>query len=458
MTNAPYRVGLVGLGTIAPYFLDAIAGAGDSWQLTAVCDVAPEKLAGYRGTDVACFTSIDELLASGLVDAVVVTLPNHLHASAIRSAIKYGVHVCCEKPLTIDAAEARELAASAVSSGVAVFTASHRRHNHHVQQLAANFPDRSQVARVTSRYFENIEEHVGGDDWYLDLARCGGGCVIDNGPNAIDAVRVVLGELSVVDCTLGDLRAGVEFSAEIDLVATDGTPVTVLLDWAYPDGQVKDLTVELTDGQILSVDMLAGYDGLKGSLEHEYAGIMANFADLLTGPAEVAIRDGVAVVELIAAAYRAGRRNERRLNMPSKAPTIGSLAKLWFHSRDDRGMILAPWGSRCLAAGELHELVVTDQLDGAAGDRIDRVGFLGHLEIATGGVVEKGDRVFLGKEPLGTVLGFDESHFPNHYNILIAADRLVTADLAGAALGDEVSFIENTPRATWQSWRTNDDH
>jgi hypothetical protein len=41
-------------------------------------------------------------------------------------------------------------------------------------------------------------------------------------------------------------------------------------------------------------------------------------------------------------------------------------------------------------------------------------------------VIDRGDAFWIGGRRLGTVLGFDACHFPNHYNILIRTDRLVT--------------------------------
>jgi len=108
----------------------------------------------------------------------------------------------------------------------------------------------------------------------------------------------------------------------------------------------------------------------------------------------------------------------------------GLLVKVLIHRRDDRGMALEPHASRCVRAGEVHELVTTDHAETAPGARIDRVGFLGFVELSTGGVIDRGDVVRVAGWPVGTVLGFDACHFPNHYNILIRTGTPLTgADL-----------------------------
>ncbi|WP_432757866.1 DUF6917 domain-containing protein [Saccharopolyspora erythraea] len=100
------------------------------------------------------------------------------------------------------------------------------------------------------------------------------------------------------------------------------------------------------------------------------------------------------------------------------------------HRREQRGMSLEPHASRCVRQGEIHELATTDHEDTSPGARIDRVGFLGFAEIGCAGVIDRGDEFWIGSTLLGTVLGFDACHFPNHYNILIQAEKPVTgADL-----------------------------
>ncbi|EOD66347.1 DUF6917 domain-containing protein [Amycolatopsis vancoresmycina] len=115
----------------------------------------------------------------------------------------------------------------------------------------------------------------------------------------------------------------------------------------------------------------------------------------------------------------------------AKRTVRGALVKVLLHRRDERGMTLEPHASRCVREGEVHELVTTDHAETAPGARIDRVGFLGFTELHNAGVIDRGDEVWIGDRRIGTVHGFDACHFPNHYNILIAAPVPVSGgDLA----------------------------
>jgi hypothetical protein len=129
-----------------------------------------------------------------------------------------------------------------------------------------------------------------------------------------------------------------------------------------------------------------------------------------------------------------------------KREVAGVVVKLLHHKRDDRGMTLIEHESRCVRRGDIHELVTTDQAGAVSGDRIDRVGFLGFIEIESAGVVERGDAVIHKGTVLGSVLGFDECHVPNHYNILVAAPRLCTAGEIGLEVEDAVTFQNPTKK------------
>lgn len=131
-----------------------------------------------------------------------------------------------------------------------------------------------------------------------------------------------------------------------------------------------------------------------------------------------------------------------------KRPVTATIVKVLVHRRDDRGMTLEPFASRCVRRGEVHELVTTDHADAVAGSRVDRVGFLGFAEMDCGGVIDRGDIVSIGGNVVGGVLGFDACHFPNHLNVLI----LTGAPRSGLDLGlspeQPVRFEPRPPGAT----------
>jgi L-arabinose 1-dehydrogenase len=300
------RIGLIGLGVISPFFADAISQL-PGMDITAACDRDAAKLDRYRQRGVATFADHEELLSSNLVDGVVVALPNQAHHRVAGAALRRGVHVCCEKPLTLTYEDAVDLAALSRQTGTTLFTAFHRRYNRNLAAVTAAVRDRSGLTYVAIRYLEKIQEHTGTETWYLDAARSGGGCLVDNGPNAIDLAIHLLGPLDVVSSHIGKATDGVEFLADVDLATQEGIPVRISLDWAWPKGELKDVVVCRNGGQYVQANLLTGFDAMKSSLAHEYLGIMADFHQAVASGTEHGER-GVDVVRLVTDAYRfAGR-------------------------------------------------------------------------------------------------------------------------------------------------------
>jgi predicted dehydrogenase len=297
------RVGIIGLGVIGAFYRAAITARHDMC-LTAVCDLRADLLAGQGPA--ARYTDHRRMLAETGLDAVVVTVPNDAHHVVCRDALAAGAAVCVEKPLATTLSDAVALERLARAEGVPLFTAFHRRYNSNLLSLLSTV-DRP-IRHVGVRYLERIEDHVGVDAWYLDPLRCGGGCVADNGPNAFDLVRSFLGDVAVTDVEIRR-DGGVDRQAVIALRAPSGATAEVELDWSFP-GEVKDVRVESADGAVRYADLLAGHDGFKQSLWHEYRGVVAEFAELVRSGA-TAPGDGVAALELVESCYREESRVTR---------------------------------------------------------------------------------------------------------------------------------------------------
>lgn len=108
--SARTRVGIIGAGSWAVSAHIPALLARDDVELVGVCRPELElarQIAADHGIRVAV-ADHRELLAEEL-DAVVVASPGALHFAHVRDALEAGAHVLCEKPMTIEPAEAWEL-------------------------------------------------------------------------------------------------------------------------------------------------------------------------------------------------------------------------------------------------------------------------------------------------------------------------------------------------------------
>ena len=290
------------MGGVSRFYV-AGARALPDMRLVAVCDRDPEHAADFAGSGgVATYHDASALLTDAAVEAVVIDTPVPTHVDLVRAALEAGRHVCCEKPLALTRSDAHALAALARARGLALFTAFHRRYNR-------NLPARGSLPlegleSVEVRYLERIEEHASDLGWYLAPATNGGGCIVDNGPNALDVVRHLFGDPSVDAVDVGRSPAGVDVRAEIRGRVPGGASATIALAWDY-DGECKDLRVRWRDGRELHADMLEGFPAFKSSLEHEYVGVLREFAEhVASGAADPAGQAATAWLEDVIARSR----------------------------------------------------------------------------------------------------------------------------------------------------------
>lgn len=125
----------------------------------------------------------------------------------------------------------------------------------------------------------------------------------------------------------------------------------------------------------------------------------------------------------------------------SKTPVTGWMSAVMDVGFERRSLELIPQLSRSIRTGDVHELMLTDEPNVRPSESVDRCGVLGFVVFEAGGVVAVDDEVLVDGRVLGTVGGFDGTHAPNHYNVLIEGDRSDTGVELGIELRDRVEFV-----------------
>jgi predicted dehydrogenase len=186
------RWGLLGTGRINRMLIPPLRTSPRN-RLVAVGSRDEGRAAAYArewGIDRA-HGSYEALVADPGVDAVYVSLPNHLHAEWAIRALRAGKHVLCEKPLALTVAEVDSMAAAAREAGVVLAEAFMYRH--HPQTLKVKqLVDAGAIGRVRlvrgSFSYPQSRPH----DVRLDPAM-GGGSLWDVGCYPVSLARFVLG-------------------------------------------------------------------------------------------------------------------------------------------------------------------------------------------------------------------------------------------------------------------------
>lgn len=147
------RFGVVGTNFITDWVIEG-AREDERFELAAVCSRSRE-----RGEEFAAkhsiphvFTSVEEMAASDVIDAVYIASPNFMHAGQSIICMTHGKHVLCEKPLASNAREAREMIEASERYGVTLMEAMKPTMTPHFRSVMENLPRIGTIRRYVASY------------------------------------------------------------------------------------------------------------------------------------------------------------------------------------------------------------------------------------------------------------------------------------------------------------------
>ncbi|HTM11081.1 MAG TPA: Gfo/Idh/MocA family oxidoreductase [Verrucomicrobiae bacterium] len=187
------RYAVVGLGHIAQTaVLPAFRHARRNSTLAALVSDDPEKLAQlsrrYDVDLVYSYDEYDECLRSGEVDAVYIALPNNLHRDFAVRAARAGVHILCEKPMAVTAADCRAMIRAARDNRVKLMVA-YRLHFEAANLKAVEIAKSGKIG--DTRLFHSVFAMQVKEENIRTQAELGGGTLYDLGIYCINAARYI---------------------------------------------------------------------------------------------------------------------------------------------------------------------------------------------------------------------------------------------------------------------------
>lgn len=178
------------------------AEAHPGMEITAVWDEDPErgsKEAGRRG--IPFEEDLDELLAQGDLDGVVVTTPTTAHREVLLKAVQAGKHIFTEKVLTPSLREAEEIVSEVERAGVTLVVSLPRLYAGYTEAIKEAL-SKGTIGEVT--YLRVRVSHDGAlptgenprgwlPDRFFDTKESAGGVAIDFGAHPLYLVSHLLG-------------------------------------------------------------------------------------------------------------------------------------------------------------------------------------------------------------------------------------------------------------------------
>ena len=249
------RLAVVGLGKMGLSHLSIVKSHPDV-ELAAVCDSAAYILnvlgthAGLNG-----YTDYRRLLDEQRPDAVLIATPPRSHGAMVRAALERDIHVYCEKPFCIDAAEGLRLAELAERKDLVNQVGYHYR-------FVATFREMKRLveAGIVGTIHHLRAEANGpvvvrpsGSTWRGSKAE-GGGCLYDYASHAIDLLNHLVGRPEAV--------AGTALQRVFSRDVEDEVCSTFL----YGDGKTAHLAANWSDQSFRKMSLKVSVWGSKGRI------------------------------------------------------------------------------------------------------------------------------------------------------------------------------------------------
>jgi len=190
-------VGLIGVGAIAELVHYPGVIATGRAKVVAMLDADAELLRrrASQWPNVTAYSELDRFLEHPGLDAVIIATPNHTHKALALAAIQKGKHVLCEKPLALNAADARQMYEAAVRAGVRHMTAFTYRFSPGIRYMnhLVRSGELGEPRHFRAQRFQDWPDHCLGWRQWRDMA--GSGELGDMASHRIDYGRLFVGEV-----------------------------------------------------------------------------------------------------------------------------------------------------------------------------------------------------------------------------------------------------------------------
>lgn len=300
------RIGIVGCGAIAetahlPAVLSSRAVA-----LTALSDINLARLRYLQrqyGLGPIGFRDYREAMPH--VDAVILALPNNLHASVGVELLSQGIHVLCEKPLALSRDEGEQLC-QAARAARAVLAVGFVTRFFPSTELTKQLIESGLLGEVKS--FDYEFGTPGGwaalSGYTLARSTSGGGVLVVSGSHFLDRMIYLFGEVEVISHA-DDSRGGVEANCTTWFAArVQGRPLhgRVLLSKTHQLANRLRIVgangaLEIKEGQTRSVT----YVPSEGGVRHDITAVGTPPAEMEPNYAQLQLQDFVHAIQTGAA-------------------------------------------------------------------------------------------------------------------------------------------------------------
>lgn len=197
------RLGIIGVGNMGMPVCNMLILQGEcpEIEVTAICDISEERrqwaAKAFEGKNIPLFADAEDMMKSGLVDAIYIAVPHYDHPILAMKAFTYGLHVMSEKPAGVYTKKVREMNEAAKKAGVK-FGIMFQCRTIPVYKKVKQILDSGEFGQirgvtwlVTSWY--RSQSYYDSGSWRATWAGEGGGVLLNQCPHNLDLLQWLCG-------------------------------------------------------------------------------------------------------------------------------------------------------------------------------------------------------------------------------------------------------------------------
>jgi predicted dehydrogenase len=222
--RAPLRGAIIGLGNVAIHAHLPVWQRSEDFTIEAIVEPTPERAELGRRLlpEARIYPTMDALLSENSVDFVDICTPPCFHAELVLAACSSGLHVLCEKPLSISTERLRDIERLAKQTQRVVFTVNNWKYAPLWLKATELIRD-NQLGAIQSidlNVLRSVNSGGGASDWRKCLEIAQGGILIDHGWHNLYLILSLLQEFPLSMAVKMESSAGSSPGLEetVDLV------------------------------------------------------------------------------------------------------------------------------------------------------------------------------------------------------------------------------------------------
>ena len=201
------RYGVIGIKGVGAKHV-SMAQEHENAELTGLVDLDEAAVkAQSQEVGVRAFTDYREMLNAGIVDAVSIATPHHLHAIIGLECLKAGVHVFTEKPLANRVSDADAMIETAKAGDLKICVG-HQYRTYRTPQTMKHLIDTGAIGNIMRVLWTWIafrpESYYARDIWRQTWRHAGGGVLMNQTSHDLDLICWLIGKPVQVSAMIGN--------------------------------------------------------------------------------------------------------------------------------------------------------------------------------------------------------------------------------------------------------------